>query len=266
MMNRLSKYVVKHKTLWFIGLSVFLCGIYTVFLMSLNVPTGVVVIVDILLAFIAYSYTEYSPNTVMMPALKELNDNCDPLPLWDVTQKLLMDKSSEAVTQLITINFAVALREMGEYEATYATLKAINIDKTPAIQPVQRAVYYNNLMDVCRLLERHEEADIWYERFLQIYGDVKNKKQRELLDCAVQSAKASKAYMAGEYEKARAILDQMRIPNKYAKVNTAMHYAEIAEAEGDSQEARKQYQFVVDNGNKRYCVQQAQAKLARINL
>ena len=143
-MNKFQHFVARYKFLSFFLLVILACGIYSFLLMMLNVQIWGLIIVNLILVFVIYAYVEYSPEPIMRRALKELNDNCDPYPLLEETEKLLTYKNSEVLEQIILINHAVGHRSVGDYQKNLDILRMLNIDKTAGIQPIQKVVYYNN--------------------------------------------------------------------------------------------------------------------------
>lgn len=265
-MNKFQHFVAKHKFLSFFILIMLACGIYSFLLMMLNVPLVGIIIVNLLLVFVIYAYVEYSPEPIMRKALKELNDNCDPYPLLKETEKLLTYKNSEVLEQIILINHAVGHRSVGEYQKNLDILKTLNIDKTVGIQPMQKVVYYNNLMDACGMLEKYDEAEVWYSKMMLILADIKNEKQLEALESAMQSATAFHHFCQKEYDKALQIMREKKDINRNNAVDNAMLYAKIATAMGDIDTAKNKLQFVIENGNRLYAVQEAKERLAELNV
>lgn len=263
-MNRIQHLVAKYKTVSFIILTIFLCGVYSIVLLQINAPMWLMFIINLVLAFIIYAYVEYSPDPIMRTALKALNDECNPYPLYEETAKLLTYKNSIVVQQIILMNHAVALRSMGEYQRNLALLKELNIDKAAGMPPVNKVVYYNNLMDAYGLLEQYTDAKIWYHKMLQIYGDIKNPKQLEQLQRAVTCANIFYAYCDKNYEKALELLNEMPFTDMKSSIDHAMLYAKTALAMGDTKTAKAKLEYIVRNGNKLYAVKEAQEMLCQM--
>lgn len=260
-MNKLQHFVAKHKTASLLVLTVLVCGVYSALLMQLQAPVWVLIIVNFVLAFIIYAYVEYSPDPIMRKALKALNDECDPYPLYEETAKLLTYKNSIVLQQVILINHAVALRSMGEYQRNLDALRELNIDKTAGMLPMNKVVYYNNLMDAYGLLGQYEEARIWYKKMMLIHADIKNQKQLEQLEYVVACAKAFNAYFEKEYEKTIEFLEEVPYRDMGGSIDMAMLYAKTAIAMGDVKTAKTKLEYIVRNGNKLYEVKEAQKML-----
>ena len=256
-MYKLHHLVAKHKIAAFFILTIFTCGVYTILLMQLHIPTWALIIVNLVLAFIIYAYVEYSPDPIMRKAFVELNDNCNPYPLLEETEKLLTYKNSEVVHQTILINHAVALRSIGEYQRNFDVLRTLNIDKAAGMLPINKVVYYNNLMDACGVLEKYEEADVWYSKMMLIHGDITNQKQLETVAHTIQCAKAFHYYYEKDYQKALIMLREAKAKDRRESVDSAMLCAKIGIAMGDIEMAKKELQYVMENGNRLYAVTEA---------
>lgn len=203
-----------------------------------------------------------SAMAIMNTTLKALNEGCDPYPLLSETEKLLAYKNTENMKRTILINRAVALRDIGEYETVYDLLKSINIDKEPVM--LNKCAYYNNLFDVCMILEKNDEAGIWFEKYMQVYNDMKGKKAREMLSSSVTAAKAMDAYRRGDYIASINYTNSNVPKNLRSRVEGAIDYAKACIALGEKERAAEALSFIIQNGNKLYCVNEAAAMLRRI--
>lgn len=263
-MYKLQHFIAKHKLASFLTITIIVCMVYTSLLMQLNVPTWGLILVNLVLGFIVYAYVEYSADPIMKKASQELDDNCNPYPLLEETEKLLSYKNSEVVKQIILINHAVALRSIGDYQRNLDTLQALNIDKKAGMLPMNKVVYYNNLMDACGLLGKYEEADVWYSKMMLIHADITNQKQLESLEYTMQMAKVFHFYCNQDYEKALQLMQEIRPKTNQSAVEHAISYARIAIALEDRETAKQKLEFVVENGNLLYAVTEAKQMLGEI--
>lgn len=197
-------------------------------------------------------------------ALDAMKHDCDPYPLLQETQEQLTYPGPKSGKQLMQINYALAQREIGEYEKAQALMESINIDKHATI-PSVKMVYYNNRMDICALCGRYAEAVIWYEKTAQIFRDLRPGKQKEQLRKAVEENLALYHFCKGEFDHALQVLSQARPQNMNERIENAMMYARTYLAMGEREKAKKPLQFVAENGNKLYFATEAKALLAEIN-
>ena len=173
---------------------------------------------------------------------------------------------NNATKQIRTINYALALRCIGEYDQAFALLSATNIDKNAGMPPAVKVVYYNNLMDLCMLMGKNQEAIIWYEKTAQIFHDIKPGKQKEKLRNTVESNRATWHFCKGEYELALQALSRVKIEDLNGRIENAMMYAHTYLALGEKERATKPLEFVAENGNKLYFATEAKELLAKMSM
>ena len=197
-------------------------------------------------------------------ALDAMKNGCDPYPLLQETQEQLTYPGPKSGKQIMAINYALALRERGEYDEAQNLMESINIDKH-AVVPAVKLVYYNNRMDICALTGRFAEAVIWYEKTAQIFRDLRPGKQKEQLRKAVEANRATWHFCKGEYEQALRVLGQAKPENMNERIENAMMFARTYLAMGEPEKAKKPLRFVVENGNKLYFATEAKEFLEKIN-
>lgn len=197
-------------------------------------------------------------------ALDAMKNGCDPYPLLRETQEQLTYPGPKSGKQIMEINYALALREIGEYEKAQALMESINIDKHAAI-PSVKMVYYNNRMDICALCGRYAEAVIWYEKTAQIFRDLRPGKQKEQLRHAVEQNLALFHYCKGEFDQTLQVLGQARPQNMNERIENAMMFARTYLAMGETEKAKRPLQFVAENGNKLYFATEAKELLTKLN-
>jgi FimV-like protein len=197
-------------------------------------------------------------------ALDAMKNGCDPYPLLQETQEQMAYPGPKSGKQIMAINHALALREIGEYEKAQVLMESINIDKHATI-PAVKLVYYNNRMDICALTGRYAEAVIWYEKTAQIFGDMRQGKQKEQLRHAVEQNLALFHYCKGEFDLALQVLGQAKPQNMNERIENAMMFARTYLAMGEPEKAKKPLRFVAENGNKLYFATEAKELLEKIN-
>jgi tetratricopeptide (TPR) repeat protein len=128
-----------------------------------------------------------------------------------------------------------------------------------------KAIYYNNLADVCWLLGDNAAADIWCEKMLRIYQDMPQSKFRKHLDSTALISSAERSYRNEDYSMAMLTLNQAELKNTRAKVSAALLRAQIYIKAGNVENARKELDYVISNGNKCYDVTRAKEILNNID-
>lgn len=159
----------------------------------------------------------------------------------------------------------MALRNAGDYELAYGLLSMTNIDKHAGMLPLWKMIYYNNLMDLCALMGKHQEAVIWYDKLLMMFHDMKPGKQKEQLRKVVEDNRALYYFCRGEYSQTMEVLGQATPENLSERIENAMMYARTYLAMGEAEKAKENLEFVAQNGNKLYIATEAKALLANMN-
>lgn len=260
-MTKFYHWVAKHKLLAFVLLSVAMCAVYSLFFYWWSMPLWAILLFDGFLLLVNYAFVSSCPLKLVQKALLELNNNCDPYPLLEETEKLLSYKNAKTAEQNLLIDRCVALRDAGEYQKVYDTLSAINIDKYAGTLPAVKYVYYNNLMDVCQLLEKTEQAELLYAKATMLYGDIKNKKQRKALEPTALCAQASDCFRRQDYARTVQILSEMKPANAKMDVDNTLLCAKAYLKLGEPERAKAKLLYVIGRGNKLYCVTEARRLL-----
>lgn len=263
-MRKLQRWVMLHQRIAVIVLSViYLCGIFAFLEFPIS-PWIVIPVLGILYLFSLLIIPTASTEWLQEP-MKALQEQCDPYPLLRDLHGIPMGKLPDLHRQTITINYCFALYYIGNYQLAFDTLSSLNIDKHGGMIPVNKAVYYNNLSDNCRHLHKHEEAEIWYEKMMQIYNDLPDNNLKKNLEPAVLSARIDHHRYTGEYEKALELLGTVKPQNRIGEVDLHMQLAQNYFALGEKELARKNLQLVIEKGNKLYAVTKAKELLARLD-
>ena len=223
-----------------------------------------VIILDLFLWFMTLCYVSSASNMLIKKPMKELSDNCDPYPFLKETEAILeYDKANKVTDPAHIINYCAALSETGEYQKAIDILNTVNIDKYALLN--LKAVYYHNLSSAYHELEKYEVADIFFNRALQVYSDMRNDKIKRSLDNNMIALKADHYFRLGEYQKTLDILDLPAASTKIQNVSRAFSCALAYIKLNDLDNAKAKLLFVVENGNKLYVAAQAKRLLDELN-
>ena len=198
--------------------------------------------------------------------LKCLKEQCNPYPYMEEINVLREYPGDGTAKQMLDIDYAMTLRYIGEYELSYALLTQINIDKHAGMLPMYKVIYYNNLMDLCALMGKHQEAVIWYEKLLKLFNDLKPDKRKEQLRKSVEANRAVYHFCREEYPQTLNALSLAKPENMSERIENAMMFARTYLAMGETEKAKKPLQFVAENGNKLYFAIEARELLVKINM
>lgn len=260
-MEKITRWMAKNRLAAKLLLLVPLGVAYGLLLLDLDAPIWAYFLLELLLAFIISVYVDACGQYLQKKPLQVLNETCDPYPFQQELKEQLTYNNTDAAKQVLLINYSMTLRETGEFQQSWEILDGIHIDQLAGTLPSVKATYYNNLADILTLLERFEEAEIWYGKALEIYQDMKENRFKRQLAPAIEAARADHYYRAGEYRRAMEVLDGIPRDALRAQVDAALMYARCCIALGETDSAREKLEFVIRNGNRLHCVHVARELL-----
>lgn len=260
-MKNLIKLVAKHKLITFLILCLLTCLPYTVLFSVLNFPLWIIIIVNLFLLLLNYLFVVSSEIKINDDAVKALNNFCDPIPLLEASEFILKYKKSGPNNQIALSNYSTATRELGDVQKAYDILSSINIDKFPGVLAESKFVYYNNLSCFCSDLDKHDLAEVWYNKSLQIYNDIKNIKFKNDHKSSILYLTALRNFRNKDYKQTISILDNSTHDSLRNKVDNALLCAKACLKLGDIEKAKDKLIFVIANGNKLACVNEARELL-----
>lgn len=121
-MKTFYRFCSKYRTPAKILLGLFLCGAYSLFLWWLHAPIWLHPILWLLLIFINHVAVDSFRNKLLVPAIQQMDDACDPYPLLGELDVQASYPASESMRQIYLINRATALRNIGEFETALTLL------------------------------------------------------------------------------------------------------------------------------------------------
>ena len=262
-MRKFRKWVTENKTLYLV-LSCTCMMLFLVFLLVTEASTWMVAMTIIYLFYMTILYPNYCRIMQINEAIQVLNNQCDPYPLLEVTEQFLQKKHSELEKQIYEMNYCVALRDIGEYEKVYRILSELNIDKCGGMTLVNKIVYYNNRADICTVMDKYEEADIWHKKMMQLYDGMRDGKTKQNLARMIRLAEAAELFRTGSYAETVKILRREEANCVRQDVSNCMLCGRAYLKLGETERAKEQLQVVVDKGNRVYEVIEAKELLGGI--
>lgn len=264
-MEKVYRWIAKHQTAARL-LSAILWALLGVWWMLLGVPQWMTLLFVAVAVYIFSVYITTADQRLLKKPLETLKNQCDPYPLLEESNVQREYPGNGPQKQMRDINYAMALRNAGDYELAYGLLSMTNIDKHAGMLPLWKMIYYNNLMDLCALMGKHQEAVIWYDKLLMMFHDMKPGKQKEQLRGVVEDNRALYYFCRGEYSQTMEVLRQAKPKNLSERVENAMMYGRTYLAMGETEKAVKPLRFVAENGNKLYFATEAKELLAKMNM
>lgn len=200
-------------------------------------------------------------NKLIMDATKKLDNECDPYPLFLESEDQLGYIKNAGRRQLCMINRAAALSELARYTEAYESQCAIDINLVAGTTLEVKALYYVNLSSFALGVKKIEESISYHTKASQITGLLKNKKYKDLLFSSLRLISAEQAIESGEYQTAIELIKSVEPKTKRQSVANAFLYGKIALAMNDKEGARANLLYVINNGNKLGCVNEARKLL-----
>ena len=122
--------------------------------------------------------------------------------------------------------------------------------------------YY--MFSLCDKMGREEEADKWYDKLMDDYSAVRDPLTIGRVGRSVENAKLIDLCRKGEFEEVLELMEDSSTPTKLSEIIRAMRYAKCYIGLGDTENAREQLEFVIENGGKLYYVTKAKELLSSL--
>ncbi len=263
--EKLRYAIVKNKLGAWLIISAIAIGFMTPVMILTEFSLTEFVVFDILM--LAFSYFLVLPTYawIMNPPALKFNNECDPYPLLECCEKLskYVNRGNEGMQ--VTVNYAAALVFTGDAERAYTVLKGFNVEANQGTVPTTRLIYYSNLVTACEYLEKGEEAEVWYEKAMQAYDCIKNRKQKQMFISTYLNLEGDHLFRQGEYALALNKYEGVFAENRYGEVIKAYNCAKVYAAMGDYVRARQHLNIVIGLGNKLAIVKEAEKILESID-
>ena len=264
-MEKLHRWISKHKVAGFIIAASLYCGLYAILFMMIKPPLWLCILLELLLIFFCHSYVQNAHNLILKKSIKTLNEHCDPYPLLQDTSTFLSYKNGEFQRQVLVINHCAALMEIGEYNKAYELMKALNIDQCNGMVPVHKAVYYTNLSTICFDLKLWEEEAIWFQKANQLYDSLKPSKAKQNAQTAITLGRARHLLMEKQYEQAMALTTGLPVTHLRDGIGIAFLQGMIYAAQGNTEKAKESLGFVAQYGYRLAAVKEAKKLLEQLH-
>jgi len=243
--HRIITFIIYNSIFWALCLTLLLAG--ETRLTILLGPLLLGLLLSLLLLFSA-------SRQVIIKAVKQYNEQCDPNVLLKPIEEQLQKVKSKTYRQMLLMNKAVALRDLGRFDEALSILTSINIDQFGSTLPITKIVYYNNLTDILIIRGDFYQAEIWHVKMKQIISDIKvSKKQRDKLNRLTSLNQIELFIAYGNYSEAENLLNSLSEPmTTRQQISKHLSFAKLYMGQNKPDKARECLQFVVSAGNKIY--------------
>lgn len=263
-MDRLYRWICNHRALAKTVYTIALLIDVVYFMPQQSFMLVLLILLALFLTFMVFAAIDNCYVQLLKKPVKLLNEHCDPYPYLEQTELLATYKLTDTAHQLVFMDQAAMLLDIGNGQEAYDLLMSINIDKYAGILPVQKAIYYNNLACSCLMLSKTEEARIWYEKSRMIAQDIRSEKMKKLLTWAQSTTSAELLYSEGKYDDALDALTDKKAETLRQQVSQAAILGKILFAKGDFARAAEYLTSVCINGNRMYVVTEAKNLLEKL--
>jgi tetratricopeptide (TPR) repeat protein len=257
-MKSFYRWICKHSVLCRFAL-LFGLTAFTVWSATLPyVPFLGIYLVDIIIWVFATRFIAGAPGKLLLEPMEIMNQQCDPHPFLEETKRQLAMGVNGPQQQLNEINYATALRMVGDNYKVAEILETINIDRFPGTTPYMKFIYYNNLADVLFALDRTAEGLIWNRKALMIFRDLpENKMKQQLVQTSVL-CEAEGLYHQQEYSAALQKVAWLKCDSTRNLLDAALLAAKCHISLEEPEKAAEKLQYVITHGNLLHIVKEAQ--------
>ena len=264
-MKSVNYWIAKHgrlcKVILFLGLIAFsLLASASEYVSFLSVY-----LIDLALWLFGGRLISNAPVKLAREAHEQLSLHCDPVPLTELMEQMLTWNLPGNQHQVAQMDYAVCLRETGRYQKAAEVLQSIHIDKFPGTNPYIKYVYYQNLCDILYLLDRKDEARIWYRKSQEIYNDIPGTKTKEVLTHTHDMMDAEVLYYVGNPDLALQMVSRIKLPTPRNILDAAMLAAKCHIALDEPEKAREKLNYIAEHGNKLHIAEEASSLLETLN-
>lgn len=263
-MKPVYRWIIRHPRLSRLMISL----VITVFSLLLLNPNLFPFIVRYLAIFMSlyygFQYVNTCPERLIREPLEILEQQCDPGPFLEEMALMQDFPPDHPQAQIMRINYAMALRQVGEYEHVLEILRELNLEENAYASPLTKLVWYNNLSDVLTKLERFDEAEHWYEKALSIYHQLPEGKTKEHFSKTMELAQAESLFRQRDYAIALRKLSRISCRTQRYLMDAALVAARCHVALEEYDKAREKLSYIQAHGNKLHCVKEAETLLASL--
>lgn len=265
-MERINRWIAKHAWL------VYILSFVLVFLFAMVAVNGcdgpwilLVYVGMIVWILISARFVFSRSNVLLKKPMEILVNDCDPYPFLEEVRRQCDYPGNSHVKHQRIVNEAVGLRETGEYTKAYTLLASARNEMVLKANPINQAVYYSEMANLCFKQMNLEEMEAWHRELMTAYSKIKGEKYRQYLAPVMVSHAAAYHFVRKEYEQYLQVLEARPATTLRDRVIRSMSMANYHMSIGETEKAKERLRFVIENGNKLYIVTEAKELLAKIN-
>ena len=258
-MEKIKRWIATHRV-WVCIISIFIVTAWTI----VRWPNEVNGFISFFIIYVGVLSPSVCANRIVNNAIAKLNNECNPYPLLEESEFFLRYWNPKVWKHSFWVNKYCALREMGKYQEAYEGLLAIDREKMKRFPAVSKFIYYNNLADICRLLRKYDEEQVWISKQDEIYAKVRTKSKKKQFQEITYLRVVGELVDKEAYEEALQTLEAIRPKNMRQQVSIHEMYSQIYLKTNDNENARIHLQEIIKKGNCLYAVEVAKERLGTI--
>ncbi len=263
-MKKIRLFCVKHRFLGTLIAALIYIIPLTVIFNVFNISRTFYMGTYFIIVFLSLLLVSSAAMALTISAVKKLNDECDPFPLLETSDKILARTKNTNEIISARINRCVAILNMGEYEKYLEDMLDIAIESHLGILPQTKFVYYNNLSTAYIALGDTEKARIWLEKSGEFLPVIKNKKILESCKDSYRFTTSELLILEGKPEEASELLKTVENNSRARSVHLALASAKVNILYGNTERAKSDLEYVIATGNKLYAVTEAKELLGKL--
>ena len=212
----------------------------------------------------AILFVNTTPFKLMRKPTEILEQQCDPYPFLEELEHMVNSLPNNAQGQFFQVHYGIALAFTGQLEKGLEVMQNIPIEQFKGSAHT-KLLYYCNLSDMMFRLNRFEEADALYEKTLEIYRQLPDSRGKKAWEHTLELSAIEALYRSGDYALALRKLSRIPCHTKRYVIGGTMLAARCNIALEEFDKAKEKLQYVIDNGNTLYFVNDAKSLLETLS-
>ena len=263
-MKRINRWIAKHAWFVYLLLSITICfGIFSFVYDFLGFVIGCLWVFACSLIIVRFVFSRR--NVLMKEPLAVLLNQCDPYPWLEEVQRQRNYPGNYNLKFQRCVYEAMALRETGEYEQAYDLLRPLQKTALSKAHPTSQTMYCAEIYYLASKLGKMSELEDWHTKVVDAYEKLELISHRKQLALSMAAHMVRYYMVRQEYDAFIQELEAIPVRTLREQVVYAMNMACYYVAVDELENAKKELDFVIANGNKLYIVTEAKVLLEKIN-
>ena len=230
----------------------------------LEAPFWLGCILALIFMFCIYTFIDLAPTLYLQESAKLNDQQCDPYPLLEETEKLLSLKLKPNAHFSVSLNHATALINTGDTQKAEEIFSALDISICQ--NPLLQFNYFTLSAEIAISRKREDHAAFCIDRMAQIACRLKPANIRKMSADSLLFIKAGMALLQKEPDAALELLHKIQPTLPIHLVNHSLLLGQAYMAHKNWELAEIWLQQTIQTGNRLYAVDEARSLLAKIEV